>query len=633
MERGSLTDHLQVIQPTDDKPSQDGRKLLFQEEWNRVQAEIEQILVDSDRSQLKAVLDFIQQPYKLSEIRTGVIQGTINAQDHTLFYQQLFSKSKEQIPTCLLDSHMSSPKLVLSAMYEQIMDQKHKIEEDLVEEPLTIQNLTSKHKKVDLQDYDIEKLCQTVSEIVIIVPSFESMDHDTMSTVLSILSGRESLKTTLLLGISSSTDIIHQTLSVSVTSQLSMQKFHLKNAEKTVDHLTKQLLVRPNTYLRMGYHTFADMLESFQIRNLSVQKFIKSYQLACMAHYFRDPLSVLSAKETLSLTDVQPLLNEIRKLPSFKRYVEQMKEDPDLIKNLLTDDTFFSTWSLEQLKRVKGHQTRFGACLEIIVITQQLFPVGSLQLPLRTLYKHSLSGRLGDHDAVKTLLLKLELPAITKHLESCLAIMQDPIYTNHYTEDMTKLQELIKHLTDLVEEYELSDRDQDDTDYIIKTGLKRVRKELEHTRNKSKRADVLHADAVHSSDDDIGEAITRTIQFFSSLFTNCLTSYEMFPLNEIYYFEDRTGFSFAPQPREILHTGLAHPAAYLECKCCKEEISASMEDTMILYRLHLECGRMINMYDLLMAFSTVLEKQDSSKLQVRWLILDWLGTLAERQII
>lgn len=50
-------------------------------------------------------------------------------------------------------------------------------------------------------------------------------------------------------------------------------------------------------------------------------------------------------------------------------------------------------------------------------------------------------------------------------------------------------------------------------------------------------------------------------------------------------------------------------------------IKASMPDISIVYKLHLECGKMINLYDWLQAFLTILDAQqddgDAKRLVVK----------------
>ncbi|KAF9429269.1 Origin recognition complex subunit 3, partial [Entomortierella beljakovae] len=77
--------------------------------------------------------------------------------------------------------------------------------------------------------------------------------------------------------------------------------------------------------------------------------------------------------------------------------------------------------------------------------------------------------------------------------------------------------------------------------------------------------------------------------------------------------------AFLPQPRASIQTALGQPEIYLNCECCHPPTDASsmslsdlvlptQHDTCILYKLYVECGRMINMFDWFTAFGMILER-------------------------
>lgn len=69
--------------------------------------------------------------------------------------------------------------------------------------------------------------------------------------------------------------------------------------------------------------------------------------------------------------------------------------------------------------------------------------------------------------------------------------------------------------------------------------------------------------------------------------------------------------SFSAQPRAAVQTGLGQAYHYLNCSCCTrpDHIMPSEHDTCILYKLYLECGRLINLYDWFVAFGCILERE------------------------
>ncbi|KAG0255880.1 Origin recognition complex subunit 3, partial [Mortierella polycephala] len=80
--------------------------------------------------------------------------------------------------------------------------------------------------------------------------------------------------------------------------------------------------------------------------------------------------------------------------------------------------------------------------------------------------------------------------------------------------------------------------------------------------------------------------------------------------------------AFLPQPRASIQTALGQPEIYLNCDCCHipsvpgapargslaDVVLPTQHDTCILFKLYVECGRMINMYDWFTAFGMILER-------------------------
>ena len=58
-------------------------------------------------------------------------------------------------------------------------------------------------------------------------------------------------------------------------------------------------------------------------------------------------------------------------------------------------------------------------------------------------------------------------------------------------------------------------------------------------------------------------------------------------------------------------------SSYLQCNCCKlpdpSSIVTSLPDVSVVYKLHLECGRLINLYDWLQAFIAVVDPEEAEK--------------------
>lgn len=85
------------------------------------------------------------------------------------------------------------------------------------------------------------------------------------------------------------------------------------------------------------------------------------------------------------------------------------------------------------------------------------------------------------------------------------------------------------------------------------------------------------------------------------------------PLLELFVFGDVAAVRshIVGAPRAALHTALHNPHAYMQCECCRldddSQMSATLPDLSAVYKLHLESGHQINLYDWMQAFRAVVE--------------------------
>ena len=84
------------------------------------------------------------------------------------------------------------------------------------------------------------------------------------------------------------------------------------------------------------------------------------------------------------------------------------------------------------------------------------------------------------------------------------------------------------------------------------------------------------------------------------MFTEHLKCPGVLPLHEAFYFDQVTSLRqhLAPSPRAAVQTALSNPNWYFRKKC-REDVTpnSKMPGICTIYQLHLECGRLINLYD------------------------------------
>ncbi|KAJ3066391.1 Origin recognition complex subunit 3 [Podochytrium sp. JEL0797] len=105
----------------------------------------------------------------------------------------------------------------------------------------------------------------------------------------------------------------------------------------------------------------------------------------------------------------------------------------------------------------------------------------------------------------------------------------------------------------------------------------------------------------------------RACQIFERFVGAHTKHYTDYLFNEIYYFQDDkiVTKNFQPQPRPIIQSALGAASEYLSCECCAASgvLHANAIDICLLYKLHSECGHLINLYDLFNGFELVVAKE------------------------
>uniref|UniRef100_A0A8B9LCG6 Origin recognition complex subunit 3 n=1 Tax=Astyanax mexicanus TaxID=7994 RepID=A0A8B9LCG6_ASTMX len=102
----------------------------------------------------------------------------------------------------------------------------------------------------------------------------------------------------------------------------------------------------------------------------------------------------------------------------------------------------------------------------------------------------------------------------------------------------------------------------------------------------------------------------EALEFIDGLVRSYLTPPELQPLNEVCYYSSSGVLRrhLNATPRTSIQTALSHPFYYLQNESLKTDagtVSNSAPDICIAYKLHLECGRLINLFDWLEAYATV----------------------------
>eukprot|EP00042_Codosiga_hollandica_P046810 m.497420 g.497420 ORF g.497420 m.497420 type:complete len:264 (-) comp57312_c0_seq21:754-1545(-) len=141
--------------------------------------------------------------------------------------------------------------------------------------------------------------------------------------------------------------------------------------------------------------------------------------------------------------------------------------------------------------------------------------------------------------------------------------------------------------------------------------------ELEPISASKRRRMLLHAPSQHRRPESKFVVLRReAIETVRNFLNSSLLSLQDVVLHELFYPEGAPFFDdLEGTPKECLRTALNHPEEYLVSLKDASTLtdSAALPDTIIVYNLHRECGKLINLFDLLQAFASVIAQDSSSE--------------------
>ena len=324
----------------------------------------------------------------------------------------------------------------------------------------------------------------------------------------------------------------------------------------------------------------------------------------------------LALKRADTLTD--EVIDMLRRFMSMRRYVETRSDPQDII-NLLCDEDFF----LERMKTdllpgvFKFIDTFYVALRSLHVLISDL-PKSSYGRLLREVYCAATEG----------------IDFESEDFQNCLNFLQ----FSTKTELLSKVQQIVRH----IEEYQNNSSSASNELEEVLNGLIMFSKEIEEASTQV--VDSTGKEPISSPNLKVGSRqelkerlmeMKKQQQSQRSPYQNVVVNLMDFlrdeffvkflvplkdgpPLLELFLFSDSQTLRkhVVGAPRAAVHQALMNPQHYLQCECCEldsaTQLTPSQPDLSIVYKLHLECGKMINLYDWLQAFKSIVCQDDEN---------------------
>ncbi|XP_022408172.1 origin recognition complex subunit 3 isoform X4 [Delphinapterus leucas] len=611
-------------------------------ETERLQEELNKNLFDS-------LIEFLQKSHsgfqknsrdwgcqiKLREIPTAALVLGVNVTDHDLTFRSLTEVLQNNVTPYVVSLQAKDcpdMKPFLQKLASQLMDcnvdvqskEKESVQVTQKKIHYSMDSLSTWYMSVTQKtDVKMPRKKRTPSQwqsppVVLILKDMESFTTKVLQDFIIISSQHlHEFPLILIFGIATSPVVVHRLLPHAVSSLLCIELFQSLSCKEHLTTVLDKLLLTTQFPFKLSEKVLQVLTNIFLYHDFSIQNFIKGLQLSLLEHFYSQPLSVLccnlpEAKRRINfLSDNQ--CENIRRLPSFRRYVEKQASEKQVA--LLTNERFLKEETQSLLENLHVYHTNYFLVLRCLHQFTSSLPKYPLGRQIRELYCTCLEKNIRDSEEYASALQLLRMLAkdeLMAMLQKCFKVFKSSS-EKQLGNTAKRIEEFLAQFQSLDAEAKEEEEDTSESQSkgLQKTDLYHLQKsllEMKELRRASKRQtkfEVLRE---------------QLVSFIDSLVREYLLLPETQPLHEVLYFSAahtlRQHLNAAP--RIALHTALNNPYYYLKNEALRSEegcIPNVAPDICIAYKLHLECSRLINLVDWSEAFATVVtaaEKMDAN---------------------
>lgn len=615
--------------------------------WQRMKSETEQLQEELYKNLFDNLIEFLQKSHsdfqknsrnwgcqmKLREIPTAALILGVNVTDHDVIFRSLTETLQNNVTP-----------YVVSLQAKDCPDVKHflqKLTSQLMDCCVDEKSKETRSVKTSkTTNYSMDSLCSwyttatqttgpkltskkrtTCSQwqcppVVLILKNMESFSTKVLQDFIIISSQHlHEFPLILIFGIATSPVIIHRLLPHAVSSLLCIELFQSLSSKEHLTVILDKLLFTAQFPFKISKKALQVLTNIFLYHDFSIRNFIKGLKLSLLEHFHLQPLSVLccdlpEAKKRVKFFSVNQCEN-IRRLPSFRRYVEKQASEKQVA--LLTNETVLKEETQLLLENLYVYHMNYFLVLRCLHNFTSCLPKYPLGRQIRELYCTFLDDSVWDSEEYTSALQLLRMLAkdeLVSVLEKCCEVLSSSA-EKQLGSTAQKVKDFLTQFQNLDDSKEEEDACGSQPKGLQKTDLYHLQKsllemkELRRTTKKQTKFEMLRENVVN---------------FIDNLVRVYLLPPESQPLHEVVYFSAaytlREHLNAAP--RIALHTALNNPYYYLKNEALKSEegcIPNTAPDICIAYKLHLECSRLINLVDWSEAFATVVtaaEKMDAN---------------------
>ncbi|XP_061700669.1 origin recognition complex subunit 3 [Syngnathoides biaculeatus] len=638
----------------EDAETSDIRFRLFHELWNKIKTDTELLQDELNRQILDSLLDFTRKcsstrqddhwasQMRASEIPTAALMLGVNMPDHDMTFQSLSELLQQSVTphvACVQAKECAALKHLMKRVLERLM---HTVvataaddeEEEEQEEVAIKQGMTPLHKSVHCSLSVLSKWYNTQTKksstpgkkrsspskdhrppVVIIFKDFEAFNQKVLQKFILICSRYiECLPLMFIFGIATSPSTIQHMLPHSVSSLLCIELFQSLSCTQHLSTVMDKLILTSKFPFKMTGRVMQVLISLFLYHDFSVRNFIKGVQMALLEHFHSQPLSILCCSKQEALRNVAHLnhesLERIRQLPSFSRYLDKQESQEQV--GLLKEDAHLKEVCQKLIKELHEYHKKYYPtlrCLHALTSSLPRYPLGKQIRELHLICLEKNVWETEDYQSAMKLLKMLAKDELIALLQRCVEILQPP--NSKMKSALVQLEDMLSKFKQLDGASEVMTCDDEipisPMKNLKKTDLYQLQKALLEMNESRRRKKCSPFENLRS------EAVT----FIDNLVKSHLSPPESQTLNEVCYYSSSSSVRryLNATPRTSIQAALSSPYYYLRNESLKTDdgsVSNAAPDICIVYKLHSECGRLINLYDWMQAFSTVVSAAEGN---------------------
>ncbi|XP_031311878.2 origin recognition complex subunit 3 isoform X4 [Camelus dromedarius] len=400
--------------------------------WQQMKSETERLQEELNKNLFDSLIEFLQKSHsgfqknsrdwgcqiKLREIPTAALVLGVNVTDHDLTFRSLTEVLQNNVTPYVVSLQAKDcpdMKHFLKKLTSQLMDcnmdvqskEKESVQVTQKKTHYSMDSLSNWYMNVTQKtDPKMPRKKRTSSQwqsppVVLILKDMESFTTKVLQDFIIISSQhRHEFPLILIFGIATSSIIIHRLLPHAVSSLLCIELFQSLSCKEHLNTVLDKLLLTTQFPFKLSEKVLQILTNIFLYHDFSIQNFIKGLQLSLLEHFCSQPLSVLccnlpEAKRRINfLSDNQ--CENIRRLPSFRRYVEKQASEKQVA--LLTNERVLKEETQSLLENLHVYHKNYFLVLRYLHQFTSSLPKYPLGRQIRELYCTCLEKNVWDSE-------------------------------------------------------------------------------------------------------------------------------------------------------------------------------------------------------------------------------------------